>query len=180
MKFRPLHRKISIWLALPLLVSAMTGVAYRIGRSWFGMSSQTGGEILSIHSWSWLGKAGSLAVIWVVGCGLLFLCGSAFQMLWSSGRQVLRSPQKNRLWHRLMGAFLLIPLATSAISGIAYRTGEAFDISEDTLDLLMSIHEGDWLGKEIKPFYILVLGLGLGLIIISGLLLFFRKNKSPR
>jgi LPXTG-motif cell wall-anchored protein len=44
----------------------------------------------------------------------------------------------------------------------------------------MSIHEGDWLGKEIKPFYILVLGLGLGLIIISGLLLFFRKNKSPR
>ena len=87
---------------------------------------------------------------------------------------------KNRLWHRLMGAFLLIPLAASAISGIAYRTGEAFDISEDTLDLLMSIHEGDWLGKEIKPFYILVLGLGLGLIIISGLLLFFRKNKSPR
>jgi uncharacterized iron-regulated membrane protein len=79
-----------------------------------------------------------------------------------------------------MGAFLLIPLAASAISGIAYRTGEAFDISEDTLDLLMSIHEGDWLGKEIKPFYILVLGLGLGLIIISGLLLFFRKNKSPR
>ena len=87
MKFRPLHRKISIWLALPLLVSAMTGVAYRIGRSWFGMSSQIGGEILSIHSWSWLGKAGSLAVIWVVGCGLLFLCGSAFQMLWSSGRK---------------------------------------------------------------------------------------------
>lgn len=177
MKFRPLHRKISIWLALPLLVSAMTGVAYRIGRSWFGMSSHTGGEILSIHSWDWLGKAGSMAVIWVVGSGLLFLCWSAAQMLWGSGRRVFQSQQKNRLWHRLIGAFLLIPLTASAISGIAYRTGEAFDISEDTLDLLMSIHEGDWLGKEIKAFYILVLGLGLALIIISGLMLFFRKNK---
>jgi hypothetical protein len=180
MKFRSLHRKISIWLALPLLVSAMTGVAYRIGRSWFGMSSHTGGEILSIHSWDWLGKAGSMTVIWVVGCGLLFLCWSAAQMLWGSGRRVFQSPQKNRLWHRLIGAFLLIPLAASAISGIAYRTGEVFDISEDTLDLLMSIHEGDWLGKEIKPFYILVLGLGLALIIISGLMLYFRKNKQVR
>jgi hypothetical protein len=180
MKFRLLHRKISIWLALPLLVSAMTGVAYRIGRSWFGMSSHTGGEILSIHSWDWLGKAGSMAVIWVVGSGLLFLCWSAAQMLWGSGRGVFQSRQKNRLWHRLIGAFLLIPLAASAISGIAYRTGEAFDISEDTLDLLMSIHEGDWLGKEIKPFYILVLGLGLALIIISGLMLYFRKNKQVR
>lgn len=180
MKFRLLHRKISIWLALPLLVSAMTGVAYRIGRSWFGMSSHTGGEILSIHSWDWLGKAGSMTVIWVVGCGLLFLCWSAAQMLWGSGRRVFQSPQKNRLWHRLIGAFLLIPLAASAISGIAYRTGEVFDISEDTLDLLMSIHEGDWLGKEIKPFYILVLGLGLALIIISGLMLYFRKNKQVR
>ena len=180
MKFRSLHRKISIWLALPLLVSAMTGVAYRIGRSWFGMSSNTGGEILAIHSWDWLGKAGSMTVIWVVGCGLLFLCWSAAQMLWGSGRRVFQSPQKNRLWHRLIGAFLLIPLAASAISGIAYRTGEVFDISEDTLDFLMSIHEGDWLGKEIKPFYILVLGLGLALIIISGLMLYFRKNKQVR
>lgn len=62
----------------------------------------------------------------------------------------------------------LLPLAVSAISGIDYSTGEACDMSEDTLDLLMSIHEGDWMGKEIKPFYISVLGLGLVLATVSG------------
>jgi uncharacterized iron-regulated membrane protein len=54
-------------------------------------------------------------------------------------------------------------------------------MSEDTLDLLMSIHEGDWMGKDIKPFYISVLGLGLVLATVSGVVLLFRKNKSlPR
>jgi len=54
-------------------------------------------------------------------------------------------------------------------------------MSEDTLDLLMSIHEGAWLGNDIKPFYISVLGIGLVLVTASGLMLFFRKNKSlPR
>jgi hypothetical protein len=181
MKFRPLHRKLSLWLALPLLLSAASGVAYRAGRTWFGMSSKTGGEILSIHSWEWLGKAASLAMIWLIGCGLLFLCISAAKMLWESHRRVLHSPQKMRLWHRLVGAFFLLPLAASAISGIAYRTGEACDMSEDMLDFLLSIHEGDWLGKDIKPFYISVLGFGLVLATVSGVMLFFRKNKSlPR
>lgn len=181
MMFRPLHRKLSLWLALPLLLSAASGVAYRTGRTWFRMTSKTGGEILSIHSWEWLGKAASLAMIWVIGCGLLFLCLSAAKMLWESRRRVMQSPQKIRLWHRLVGAFFIIPLAASAISGIAYRTGEACDMSEDTLDLLMSIHEGAWLGNDIKPFYISVLGIGLVLVTASGLMLFFRKNKSlPR
>lgn len=102
-------------------------------------------------------------------------------MLWDSRRRVLHSPQKIRLWHRLVGAVFLLPLAVSAISGIAYRTGEACDMSEDSLDLLMSIHEGDWMGKDIKPFYISVLGLGLVLAAVSGVVLLFRKNKSlPR
>jgi hypothetical protein len=93
----------------------------------------------------------------------------------------MQSPQKIRLWHRLVGAFFLLPLTASAISGIAYRTGEACDMSEDTLDLLMSIHEGAWLGNDIKPFYISVLGIGLVLVTASGVMLFFRKNKSlPR
>ncbi len=181
MKFRPLHRKLSLWMALPLLVSAASGVTYRVGRSWFGMSSQTGGEILSIHSWEWLGEAASMAVIWLVGCGLLFLCISAAQMIWGSRRQVLHSPQKSRLWHRLIGILFLLPLAVTAISGVAYRTGEACDISEDSLDVLMSIHEGAWLGKDIRPIYTSVLGLGLALVTVSGLVLFYRKNKSlPR
>lgn len=178
MKLRPLHRRLSIWMVLPLLVSASSGVTYRVGRSWFGMSSQTGGKILSIHSWEWLGKAASIAMIWLVGCGLLFLCISAAQMIWSSGSRVLHSPQKSRLWHRLIGALFLLPLAATAISGVAYRTGEACDISEDTLDVLMSIHEGAWLGKNIKPIYTSLLGLGLALVTVSGLVLFFRKNKS--
>ena len=120
-------------------------------------------------------------MIWLIGCGLLVLCISAAKMLWDSRLRLLQSPQKIRLWHRLVGAVFLLPLAVSAISGIAYRTGEACDMSEDTLDLLMSIHEGDWMGKDIKPFYISVLGLGVVLATVSGVMLFFWKNKSlPR
>ena len=36
MNFRKLHRKIAPILFLPLLLSALTGISYRIGRSWRG------------------------------------------------------------------------------------------------------------------------------------------------
>ena len=178
LKLRPIHRKVAIALALPLILSAITGITYRAGRSWFGMSSNTAGDILSIHSWEWLGKAGSLVAIWLVGCGLVFLCVSAGQMLWESRRRMLQSPQKIRLGHRILGAILLLPLVASAITGIAYRTGEVCDLPEEMLDLLMSIHQGGWLGRNIKPYYSLVLGLGLLTMTASGARLFFRKNKS--
>ena len=39
---RPLHRRIALWLVVPLLISLSTGIFYRVGRSWFGMEKPTG------------------------------------------------------------------------------------------------------------------------------------------
>ncbi len=41
MNWRKLHRFIAPILLLPILLTTITGVAYRVGRSWFGMSKPT-------------------------------------------------------------------------------------------------------------------------------------------
>lgn len=56
---------------------------------------------------------------------------------------------------------LLLPLAASAITGMLYRAGQAwFGLSEDTAHLLMTIHEGGWLGRDLKVYYSVTLGSG--------------------
>jgi hypothetical protein len=73
-----------------------------------------------------------------------------------------KSRQPMRLFHRLVGIALLLPLTATALTGMAYKIGEDyFGISEESADLLMDIHEGGWLGKELKVYYVLAIGLGL-------------------
>ena len=59
-KLRIFHRKIAPWVLPLLLLSAATGLVYRIGRAWFGMSKETGGKVLHLHSGEWLGDNGSV------------------------------------------------------------------------------------------------------------------------
>lgn len=86
-------------------------------------------------------------------------------------------PRFARRWHRVLGALLLLPLAATAVTGMLYKAGQAWlGIPEDTARLLMTVHEGAWLGRDLKVYYSLVLGaelLGLGFL---GLALVFRKR----
>lgn len=67
-----------------------------------------------------------------------------------------------RTWHRVLGAVLILPLAAPALTGMLYKTGQAwFGISEETADPLMTIHEGAWLGHNLKVCYSVVIGCGL-------------------
>jgi hypothetical protein len=174
---RPLHRRLSPWLVLPLAVTAASGMAYRLGRSWFGLSGATGDGILEIHAWEWLGSAGSMAAIWITGLGLLLLCWTGMKLVWQSRARLLHAPQKPRLLHRLAGALLLLPLAATAITGVAYRTGEYAGWPEGLLDLLISIHQGAWLGKTAKPYYVLAVGSGLLFLCFTGIRLLWGKAK---
>lgn len=171
---RKLHRKISLWLVVPLLVTLATGVSFRVGRAWFGISKETGHSILQFHDATYLGEIGSSLYVTVVGGGLLFLIATGVFLFFSS-----RGKSAIRLRHRLAGIILTIPLAASAITGIAYRTGQSvFSFSEDTLKVLMSIHQGSWLGPQLRVYYIIFLGLGLLVVIVTGLKLtrFFGKG----
>ena len=86
-----------------------------------------------------------------------------------------------RLFHRLLGIALLLPLTATALTGMAYKFGEDyFGISEETADLLMDIHEGAWLGKELKVYYVLAVGLGLLGAGLLGLGILLPKKRPAR
>lgn len=163
MKFRLLHRRLAPWLFLLPALAAVTGVAYRAGKKWFGMDRETGKFLMSLHTGEWAGPVFSTAQVLVAGSGLLFiLCSGAAIFLKSKSRPPLRR------FHRVLGLVLLLPLAATALTGMAYKVGEEYlGISEETADLLMHIHEGAWLGTEAKVYYTTVLGLGL---LAAGLL----------
>jgi hypothetical protein len=162
---RTFHRSFALWIAIPLFVSLATGLTYRVGRSWFGMEKPTGNFILGIHTGEWMGHWLSGLYILVVGLGLLAMAASGLKMALPK-----KTKNKPRLIHRALGLTLLLPLTVSAVTGIGFHFGStALQFSEPTLKLLMSLHQGNWMGPALRPFYVLFVGLGLLFVLVSGL-----------
>lgn len=176
MKLRLIHRRLAPWLFVLLALSAVTGLAYRVGKKWFGVDKEAGNFIMSIHTGEWAGSVFSSLQILAAGLGLLFLLGSGAAIFLKS-----KSRHPMRLFHRLLGIALLLPLTATALTGMAYKFGKDYcGISEETADLLMDIHEGAWLGKELKVYYVLILGLGLLAAGLFGLgILLPKKRTAP-
>ena len=173
---RKFHRLLSPWLALPLALTLATGIAYRTGRAWFGMGKETGGTILDIHAGTWLGDTGSIIYVILMGAGLLALVVTGFYLVLKS-----RAKGQPRAFHRILGAILLLPLAVSAVTGIGFKVGEEWlDLPKSTLDLIINIHQGSWLGQTGRVLYVLAIGIGLLILTVTGLQMtgLFRKKKS--
>jgi LPXTG-motif cell wall-anchored protein len=82
-----------------------------------------------------------------------------------------------RKLHRKLSPYLFALVAVNAVTGVAFRAGKKwFGISEDTARLLMTIHEGAWLGRGPKVYYSVVLGGGLLALGFFGLALRRRKR----
>lgn len=63
----------------------------------------------------------------------------------------------------------MLPLILTAITGVVYRLSKDwFGLSRDQVHFLMSIHEGEYLGHTLEPFYVLLNGLGLVWMLITG------------
>lgn len=172
---RNLHRKLSAFLFPFVAVSAATGIVYRAGKKWFGMDGQAGQAVMEWHTGEWLGPALSPVYVLIAGAALLFILFTGAPMLWQkAGARPLRS------WHRILGAALLLPLTATALTGMLYKAGQAwFGISEETADILMTIHDGGWLGSNLKVYYSVVLGGGLLGLGVLGLALIPRR-KTPK
>jgi hypothetical protein len=170
---RRFHRRLSPFFFMLVAVSAVTGVAYRAGKKWFGLDGQSGQVVMEWHTGEWLGSALSPFYVLLVGGVLIFLCATGAVMLWQRAGK-----GSARVWHRVLGGALLLPLMVTAVTGILYKIGQAwFGLSEETADLLMTIHEGGWLGKNLKVYYTVVLGCGLLALGFFGLALLRRRRR---
>ena len=162
------------WLVLPLAVSLATGICYRIGRLWFHLDNDLADRILNLHDGAWLGAWASLAYVLVAGLGLLALAFTGSKLIFKS-----RAIKGVRFMHRIFGFLLFLPLATSAVTGMAFKVGEEWiGLPDDVLKVLLVVHEGAWLGKTLRPWYVLFIGFGLLGLIVSGL--WMAGGKKPK
>lgn len=180
--FRTLHRRLSYFLVPLLLISALTGLTYRIGRNWFKMSDETGKAVRSIHEGAYLGESLSPFYVLFAGAGLLFLLISGVTMWRRSDFPLINPPsppnelppRKTARWfHRIASIILLIPLAITALTGIGYRLTQSWlGWPKERAQWLMNLHQGSYLGKDYRLYYVLFIGLGLLLMLATGIKLF--------
>lgn len=165
-RLRMIHRKLAPWLLVFLLLSAITGIIYRVGRSWFDFTKETGNEVLYFHTGEWFGTHGSVIYVILLGLGLLFLVISGLWML-KTGQNTKNKLRKS---HRVSAVIFSLPMIVTAVTGIAYHVGGKWlQADEKTLKLIMNLHQGSWLGPDLRPFYILLIGGGLIVLCLTGL-----------
>jgi diguanylate cyclase (GGDEF)-like protein len=171
-EFRKLHRKLAPILFFPLLASALTGVAYRLGRDWLGTPNLVADALMKIHQGEYLGEKLVPIYVLLVGLGLVGMSVTGLKLLYLSSDRVSSEQTKLniRSIHRWLGLILLFPLAISAETGVAYRLGrDWFGISSEQTEIFLRIHQGAYLGSTFSVFYVLMLGMGLVALLIAGI-----------
>lgn len=173
MNARKLHRQLAPILFFPLMLSGLTGVAYRLGNTWFGLPKAFGQAMMSLHEGRFLGKP--LVPLYVLFSGLGLLLLSISGLLLIKRRLNLTSTSKPtpisfRKVHFWLAPLFFLPLFVSAATGIAFRLGKAwFNLPSAQAELLLSIHQGTYFGYSLRAFYILFLGLGLIMMLVTGI-----------
>lgn len=171
MRLTALHRTMALVFALPLLVSTVTGLTYRVGRYWFGMSKETGGIVLSIHEGRYLGEMVSPVYVLILGLGGLVLLGTGVWMLTRRMPPLPPSPRKSQIsLHRTLAAIFALPFLLTTVTGIAFRLCQDWaGWTKEEAKWIMDLHQGTWLGSDLRAYYILVIGLGILALIFTGL-----------
>lgn len=179
--FRTIHRRVALVLILPLAVTAITGLTYRVGRNWFKMSDETGKLVRSIHEGAYLGDAAAPFYVLLTGGGLLLLIASGVTMWRRSdlpgGRSAASAgtkahpPRRTVRWfHRVASMVLVLPLAVTALTGIGFRLTQSWlGWPKERAQWLMDVHQGTLLlGKDYRLYYVLFTGVALLLMLATG------------
>lgn len=169
--FRKIHRKSAPILFIPLFLSALTGIAYRLGRSWFNIPGEMAGFLLSLHEGRFLGQPLVPVYVLLVGLGLIGMIVTGVSLIKWPRKPSKSQPKKDwRWWHRWLAPIAFLPLLVSAITGIGYRLGRAwFGLPREQAAILLQIHQGSYLGPTFKPFYVLLVGASLLALLITGI-----------
>ena len=84
-----------------------------------------------------------------------------------------------RKWHRKLAPILFLPLFLTAFTGVGYRVGKTwFGASKDFGSWMMYLHQGTFLGPQLRVFYVLLNALGIFVMIFTGMAMsgLFRKQ----
>ena len=87
---RQFHRLLAPWVFLPLFISAVSGLFYRILKDLFGYTRDEGHWLMSLHEGEWLGNYGELIYVFLNSLGLIWMLITGFQMF---SKKIL-SPKK--------------------------------------------------------------------------------------
>jgi hypothetical protein len=183
--FRKYHRQIAPIIFIPLLLTALTGVAYRVAESWLGIEGDAVEFFLDIHQGNYLGKQLRPFYVLFLALGVIGLIVSGLVMTRLFANRPNRSNAKLdfRKIHGISAPIIFLPLAVSTITGLIYRIGRSwFGMSKDVGNVLLSIHQGEIFGEFFTPIYVIFVGLGAVLLLVTGINMtgIFRRKRQPK
>ena len=77
---RQFHKALAPWVFLPLFISSITGLIYRVSKDLFGYSREQVHWLMSLHEGEWLGDNGELIYVILNSLGVLWMLITGFQM----------------------------------------------------------------------------------------------------
>ena len=77
---RQFHKSLAPWVFLPLFISALTGLFYRVSKDFLGYSRDEVHWLMSLHEGEWLGENGELIYVILNSLGLIWMLITGFQM----------------------------------------------------------------------------------------------------
>jgi len=77
---RQFHKALAPWVFLPLLISSITGLLYRVSKDLLGYSRDQVHWLMSLHEGEWLGDYGELIYVFLNSFGVLWMLITGFQM----------------------------------------------------------------------------------------------------
>lgn len=180
-----LHRRVAPILCLPLLVTSVTGLVYRIGKNRFGLSDEVGTWMLRLHDGRMLSDRLAPLYVLLTGMGLIVLLATGISLFIQRSKRPKPSVQPMKMsfrwWHRVLSPILFLPLLVSALTGIVYRVGKAWlGLGDENVKIFLRIHEGQYLSPKLHLVYVSLVGIGLVALLATGIpmLGIFRKPQS--
>ena len=70
---RQFHKALAPWVFLPLFISSITGLFYRLSKDLLGYSREQVHWLMSIHEGEWLGENGELIYVILNSLGLFWM-----------------------------------------------------------------------------------------------------------
>lgn len=181
MNLRKLHRKIAPIVFLPLFLAALTGIGYRLGGSLFGLPGNVTEFFMVLHQGEFLGEPLVPLYVLLMGGGLLGLIISGVVMFRRKGAAPKTVRQDHRWMHRNLAILGFLPLAVSALTGVAYAIGSQWlGFSGEDIGFLLRLHQGYYFGSVLRVVYVCLIGVGLVGLLITGIQMtgIFRKPRA--